>query len=69
MTEVDLKITGEVASLHLEPGDRIIVTISEEHRARIDSRFVDGLRNQLVAEFPDNKIIVLCGITLAREAA
>lgn len=64
MTKVELNITGTVESLHLEPGDRIIVTVEDSH---VTADHVSSLRDQLQKEFPDHEVLVLKGLRIARE--
>jgi hypothetical protein len=64
---VDLKITGRVESLHLEPGDRIVVSIEEP--ARFTPELVDRLMTELKSEFPEHNVLILSpGLRITKEA-
>lgn len=66
MTRIDLKITGTVESLHLEPGDRILVTID---RPYFNREHIEYLHGELSAKFPGHEIVMLSGLRLAVEQA
>jgi hypothetical protein len=61
---LDLKITGTVESLHLEPGDRIIVTL--DPATRLGDAQVGEIKKQLEEEFGDHRVVVLRGLRLSK---
>lgn len=66
--KADLKITGCVESLHLEPGDRLIVTV--ETPRLITEQIAESLKQQLHEAFPDHEAIILSpGLRIAKETA
>lgn len=61
---IELTIRGSVESLHLEPGDRVIVSLEDHVRVpdfgELSKKFRDA--------FPDNEVILLApGIRITRE--
>lgn len=66
MTKVELKITGEIQKLHLEPGDKIIVSLDRH----IPVEAAERLQEQLLEIFPEHESYILArGLRLSVEAA
>lgn len=64
---VEIEIRGRVESLHLEPGDKLIVTI--EHPRGLTPDFLDELRAQFKLAFPDHEVAFLHGLSIAKQVA
>lgn len=58
MTEkVELLVRGDIRRLHLEPGDKIVVTVSDY----LTSDTIKNMRRQLELMFPKNRVIFMVG--------
>lgn len=63
--KADLTIRGRIDALHLEPGDRIIVTL-DDHSLRASQ--TKELREQVKAAFPGHEVVIVAaGLRLAPE--
>ena len=62
----ELTIKGRVESLHLEEGDKIIVTIDEPRN--FGPEIVEEIKDRLSERFPGHEIVVLHGLSIARQA-
>ena len=61
----ELTIKGRVESLHLEEGDKIIVTIEEPRNFRPE--MIEEIKDRLSERFPGHEIVVLYGLSIARQ--
>ena len=61
----ELTIKGRVESLHLEEGDKIIVTIDEPRNMTWE--MVNDIKSSLSERFPGHEIVVLHGLSIARQ--
>jgi hypothetical protein len=60
---VDLKITGRIESLHLEPGDTVVATVE----GRLTSAQGKAMRDALLEKFPGHDAIVVSdGTTISK---
>jgi hypothetical protein len=66
-TEVNLKVTGTVDVLRLQPGDRILVTIDDWRH--ITPEQATALCEQLSEKFPGHEVVVLAGMRFTVETA
>jgi hypothetical protein len=55
--KIELLVRGEIRKLHLEPGDRVIVTVNDY----LTSDTVKEMRKQLELMFPKNPVIFMVG--------
>jgi hypothetical protein len=55
--KIELLVRGDIRRLHLEPGDRIIVTVNDY--LTVDT--VKEMRKQLELMFPNNQVIFMVG--------
>lgn len=66
MTDVNLTINGSVESLHLEPGDRIIVTLDDTYS--VSASVLARITDRLEAAFPSHQVIILSnGLRLTKQ--
>jgi hypothetical protein len=64
---VDLRITGRVESLHLEPGDRVLVTLDPQQNLVVDQ--YKTLIDQLTKRFAPHEVVLLNGLRVSKEIA
>jgi protein involved in polysaccharide export with SLBB domain len=63
---VELTIRGDVEALHLDPGDRVIVTIDQSQHMRAD--VLQAIQDQMKIAFPNNQTVILAnGLRITRE--
>jgi hypothetical protein len=55
--KIELLVRGEIRKLHLEPGDRVIVTVNDY----LTTDTVKQMRKQLELMFPKNQVIFMVG--------
>jgi hypothetical protein len=68
MTDGELTIHGRIETLHLELGNRIIVTLEEDRFTRAD--VMDEISKLIQAEFPGHKVIMLAnGLKITRQTS
>lgn len=69
MNTLELTIRGSVESLHLEPGDRIIITLDDKITQRHFNEAVEQIREQFRKEFPDHEVIIMsAGLRITRQS-
>lgn len=54
---IELTVRGEIRKLHLEPGDKVIVTVKDY----LTSDTIKNMRRQLELMFPQNRIVFMVG--------
>lgn len=58
MTEkVELLVRGDIRKLHLDPGDKVIVTVKDY----LTSDTMKQMRKQLELMFPNNQVVFMVG--------
>jgi hypothetical protein len=58
MTEkIELLVRGDIRRLHLEPGDRVVITVNDY----LTADTVKQMRKQLELMFPKNRVIFMVG--------
>ncbi len=63
---IELTIKGDIEVLHLEPGDKLVVTLTE-HTAEHFAEAVAQIKEHLEQKFPDNEVLIVGGdIRLSR---
>lgn len=55
--KVELLVRGDIRKLHLEPGDRVVITVNDY----LTSDTVKNMRQQLELMFPKNRVIFMVG--------
>lgn len=65
MNEVKLTIKGTIESLHLEPGDKIIVTLTDPLHPTLKQ--IEGIKGAVHDAFPNHDcLIVAPGVTFGK---
>lgn len=60
---VDVRVQGDIEVLRLRDGDRLVFTVGDKFGELTDSQ-IESLQASLQDVFPDNPVLVLCGMRL-----
>lgn len=55
--KIELIVRGDIRKMHLEPGDKVIVTVKDY----LTSDTIKNMRKQLELMFPQNPVIFMVG--------
>lgn len=55
--KVELTVRGDIRRLHLDPGDKVIVTVKDY----LTSDTIKNMRKQLELMFPKNPVVFMVG--------